>query len=106
MIKQFKWNRNDKNDQYIIDKCIEAINSANLKFDYVIRTLGSSETTALKSAKLRPLAIAIADAVSAKYLPRLLKKKKVTTPLHRLPDLASRKAEMDGVFEIEVKKRS
>ena len=102
-IKKFKWNNDNENDNLVIDNCTKAISSAKLKFDYVIRTLGSSETTPITTAKLIPLAKSIAKATSAKYLPRLLKKKRATTPLHKLPDLAARKAEINGVFEIENK---
>ena len=100
-IKKFKWGSDVENDQLIIDNCVEAISDAHLEFDYVIRMLGSSEVIPLPNAKLVPLAKKIAETTSAMYLPCLLRKKRATTPLHNLSNLAARKAEMDGVFEIE-----
>lgn len=70
-----------------------------LTFDYVIRMLGSKETIATKSNRMRTVALAIANATDAQYHPLLIKKNRATKSLKML-GRASRQAELEGVFEI------
>src|ERR1700744_6057093 len=49
-----------------------------LTFDYVIRVLGSNETTATKPNRVREVALAIADHTEAIYHPLILKKNRAT----------------------------
>lgn len=99
-ILKFKKNDDKKISELFVNLSVNAIKEARLKFDYVIRVLGSNEIRALKSARLRPLAFEIAEATNAVYLPQLLIKKRATQPLHLFHDLASRINEIRGVFEI------
>lgn len=85
--------------QDIINECVNALNIEGLYFDYVIRMMGHKETIPLKNAPIRSLAVAIADATGAKYLPQLLHKKKETTPMHFL-SLAERQVEINDVFQV------
>jgi len=84
-------------DQNIIDECVSALNTEGLHFDYVIRMMGHKETRPLKNVPIRSLAVAIANATGAKYLPQLLHKKRETKPMHFL-SLAERRAEINDVF--------
>jgi len=84
-------------DQDIIDECVSALNTEGLHFDYVIRMMGHKETKPLKNVPIRSLAVAIAKATGAIYLPQLLHKKKETTPMHFL-SLPERQAEINDVF--------
>ena len=83
-------------DQNIIDECVSALNTEGLHFDYVIRMMGHKETRPLKNVPIRSLAVAIANATGAKYLPQLLHKKRETKPMHFL-SLAERRAEINDV---------
>lgn len=99
-VKSFKWSNDKTNYEAIIEECATAFKIANLKFDYVFRVLSSNETVAQNNSRLKPLAKRIAEVTRASYIPQILKKRRTTTSLHSLPDLASRKAEIKEVFEI------
>jgi len=61
--------------------------------------MGHKETIPQKDVPIRSLAVAIANATGAKYLPQLLHKKKETTPMHFL-SLAERQVEINDVFQV------
>ncbi len=86
----------------IIAKCVNAIKSEELTFDYVIRIMGHLETVPQNDAPIRELAVAIASSTGATYLAQVLNKTRQTKQLHTLP-LAQREAEVRDVFFVKDK---
>jgi len=69
----------------------------NLKFDYVIRSLGSSETRAGGNRPVDRLGEELSRRFGLCYAPDIVAKSRSTTKLALL-DAASRRAELNGVY--------
>ena len=113
MCYYFKWGTSDYISRQIMDfkadkqKQLRTFSSLaacefhgiGVKVDYVIRVLGSNELVALKSSRVRNVAVEIAKELSAAYAPNFIKKNRVTKPMKGL-NKDQRKAELDGVYEL------
>lgn len=75
----------------------DAFAKDGLKFDHVVRVLGSEETTPKATSRIIPVAKAIVTATGASYIPQLLYKTRKTKPLKNMTQ-AQREAELEGVY--------
>jgi len=75
----------------------DAMAAEDIKFDYILRVLGSDELTATKGNRVRDIALAITNAVKCKYRPLWLEKKRKTRSLKGLK-LPQRQAELEDVY--------
>ena len=84
-----------------IDLVINEIDSLPL-VDFIVRVLGSNETTASGNTSLDKLGRAIAESTDAKYCPTWLEKSRQSQPL-KFMDKAARQNELDGLFFFSIK---
>lgn len=75
--------KEDKPDEIAVFSRLAAaaIKKEKLKFDYVVRVLGSSELKPMTSGRVMHIAQAVAEAASAKYIPDILYKTRATKKL-------------------------
>ena len=78
----------------------------NLKFDYIIRALGSSEVYVEKNKALDVLGQWLAKNLNSSYLPELLFKVKPTKPLNLISHKCDREVELKDSYRLSEKSQS
>lgn len=99
-ILQFKDNQEPFVTKWI-DLIISEIDSLPL-VDFIVRVLGSNETSASGNTSLDKLGRAMAEATDAKYCPTWVEKTRQTQPL-KFMSKAARQNELDGIFTFSIK---
>jgi hypothetical protein len=77
---------------------IDELKNQNVKFDFIVRSLGSRELIANGSAPLDKLCRSLANGLNSEFIPELICKNKVTEKLSTIPKLEDRKAQLADVF--------
>ena len=99
-ILQFKDNQEPFVTKWI-DLVISEVDSLPL-VDFIVRVLGSDETSASGNTSLDKLGRAMAEATDAKYCPTWVEKTRQTQPL-KFMGKAARQNELDGIFTFSIK---
>lgn len=82
-VKEFK-NNNPKFVSAWSEWACQEIKAAHLKFECIVRALGSKEHSSDGTNPLDELGRKLANAISTKYTPQLLAKTRLTPPMHKL----------------------
>lgn len=78
---------------------LAAAKAIPIKFDYILRVLGSSELTAVQPNRVRDIALAVQKSVGGKYRPLLLSKIRATAQLKSM-SAARRRKELEDVYKL------
>lgn len=81
------------------------LTNLNLKFDYIIRALGSNEVSVERNKALDVLGQWLDKKLGASYSPELLFKVKSTKPLNSISHKPDREAELQGSYRLSEKSR-
>lgn len=85
------------------DWATDKLKETNIKFDVIIRVLGSKETITMKEHPVNKLAHHLRLQLKTGYLPTLLGKTRPTRPMKEFKTEPERRAELDGVYFIKTK---
>lgn len=91
----------DDNPYYVanwISLCVNEIAKQNLNIKYIVRALGSSEIEAKSTKPLHKLGLDLAKKLNAEFIPELIYKSRLTTPLHTIPKAIDRKKELNEAY--------
>jgi predicted amidophosphoribosyltransferase len=96
--------KHQKSDQIIDKWCqwsFDALSTLEIEFDYIVRALGSKELKPEGNKSLDTLGIFLESKLSAKYVPELLNKVRVTRPMHLLYTKAEREENIVNSYSID-----
>lgn len=93
------------NDKDIVAKWCKwaaaELTEEGIKFDLIVRALGSAETAPSGDKALDELGRCLAVELETIYRPEVLKKKRATKPLHKLYNVPDRKKEIADVYFVD-----
>jgi hypothetical protein len=75
------------------------LNKLDIKFDYIVRALGSAETIPLKGKPCSLLGRNLAKILNANYAAMAISKLRETKPLHKLSNRSQREEELKGIYK-------
>lgn len=78
----------------------EELKNLDVRFDYIVRALGSNEVSIVKNKALDALGAWLGKQLGASYLPELLLKSKLTKPLNSISLKCDRESELKGSYQL------
>lgn len=97
-IIQMKSGKHPQMESKFSEIVINHINESNLKFDYLVRALGSSETQPNHNAPLQRVGVKIATTLDINFIPQILSKD-LTTPMHTIPNKDDRQDNIQNKYK-------
>lgn len=86
--------------QFWADKSIQNLQTINIKFDFIVRILASSELIANESHPLSIMSSHIAKNLNIQYIPMILQKTEITKTMHKLNSVREREREIANKYVI------
>lgn len=97
-IIQMKSGNHQKMEEKFSEIIVNHINNNNLKFDYIVRALGSSETQLNLNAPLQRVGNAVANQLNISFIPHILSKV-ATTPMHMISSREDRQENIKNTYQ-------